>query len=490
MAFPSTIKKELICRKHPTWDEFASAWQRYDLLAEGGERLRKSANQFLVRKPYEPDDVYQVRLSRFCYENHIGAVIGWYIATLFARDPEIDVKRGEIDLNAAEEARKDRILNDSDRQGHAFVDFFRNVLRDLLKYRTSWVLVDRLPQERESRADEKGRDSDPYLVRWEPRAITNWFEDDDGELEQVVLEKSVRRGLIEAEALEQTEYWVYDRTDFAVYADLSKGQDSQEVTKVREGRHALASQKRVPFVRLSIPCEHWLSDRASLAVCEHLDTDNTHSFKLFMANLPVLVFYSEQSEISKTLAEWSYMQLAPGDKAEWLEPGGASFTHSAARLSDKREEIYRLCYLGFQGRSTDATASALSGESKRADMKPAQDVQEAFGDKLRTGMDLVLRTMLLVDGITDATVEVRGFNFIDDEIDAFMRTVEEARRLSLTSDTLYEELDVRATTRLLQDAKRETIETAVEEIRAGMKHSEKLEQQRQDAEFAFGGQSQ
>src|SRR5664279_855424 len=76
-----------INREHPEYVARKAMWKRYKDLYAGGERLRESASEYLVRRHKEPNDVYHERLSRVFYENYVGSVIDWYAATLLRREP-------------------------------------------------------------------------------------------------------------------------------------------------------------------------------------------------------------------------------------------------------------------------------------------------------------------------------------------------------------------------------------------------------------------
>jgi len=78
---------ENINREHPDYIARKAMWKQYRDLYAGGERLRQSAAEYLVRRHKEPAEVYQERLSRVFYENYIGSIVDWYAATLMRREP-------------------------------------------------------------------------------------------------------------------------------------------------------------------------------------------------------------------------------------------------------------------------------------------------------------------------------------------------------------------------------------------------------------------
>src|SRR5215467_13924481 len=76
-----------INREHPEYVARKAMWKQYQDLYAGGERLRGSASEYLVRRHKEPAEVYSERLNRVFYENYIGSIIDWYAATLLRREP-------------------------------------------------------------------------------------------------------------------------------------------------------------------------------------------------------------------------------------------------------------------------------------------------------------------------------------------------------------------------------------------------------------------
>ena len=81
------MSMENINREHPEYVARKAMWRQYKDLYAGGEQLRASAAEYLVRRHKEPGEVYQERLNRVFYQNYIGSIIDWYSATLMRREP-------------------------------------------------------------------------------------------------------------------------------------------------------------------------------------------------------------------------------------------------------------------------------------------------------------------------------------------------------------------------------------------------------------------
>ena len=164
-------------------------WKQYKDLYAGGERLRASASEYLVRRHKEPGEVYQERLSRVFYENYIGSIIDWYAATLLRREPTIV-------LEGTDTAARDfynLLTDDCDLKGTNLSEFFRRQFVETLVCGSSYVVVDfpRISGPALTRADEDamGR-SRAYLVDYGPDEVINWSYDQAGGFEWVVIRTS------------------------------------------------------------------------------------------------------------------------------------------------------------------------------------------------------------------------------------------------------------------------------------------------------------
>src|SRR5581483_2435388 len=79
-------------QEHPDYSSKARMWRRYRDLYAGGEEFRKNAAEYLVRRHKEPLEVYQERLSRVFYENYLGSIVDWYMATLVRKEPVLELE--------------------------------------------------------------------------------------------------------------------------------------------------------------------------------------------------------------------------------------------------------------------------------------------------------------------------------------------------------------------------------------------------------------
>src|SRR5258708_39578733 len=80
-----------INREHPEYVARKAMWKQYKDLYAGGEQLRLNACDYLVRRQKEPAPVYEERLRRGFFGNHVGANFGWGGPTAVRTGPTLVV---------------------------------------------------------------------------------------------------------------------------------------------------------------------------------------------------------------------------------------------------------------------------------------------------------------------------------------------------------------------------------------------------------------
>ena len=470
-------------KKHPDWTKRERFWNDIDLLYEGGDQLRQNASRFLLRKAKELPEVYSARLEKFTYQNILGSGVDYYSAAMFQTEPEIDAReimddgtREHTQLEGEEKIFWDGFRTNCDRKQTTLTDFQRDVLRHLLLYRCSWILID-LP-----RADTRpltlaeqqaGGMLDPYIVGYEPRDVINWCVDDQGELEWAVVHTKQSKQQFRGEPVEVERWYYFDRTNFEVWEATAQGnsstlsietnsQQKRMATQVASGQHALAECEKVPLIRVEVTEGMWLANRVFPQVLTHLNQENAYDWALWQSNLcmPVII---GGVKAPPTLSEAGFIQLPENCQIAWTEPPGASFERSEARVMMLREEIYRQFYLMASGRSSEATPAMQSGYSKEMDMVPATHIQNYFGDKIRVTMEKVLN---LVAKIRDEPYEfdVRGFTFLEKPTIEEMQIAQLFSSLQIPSDTAEKENFKKAIRVRFQDMNDAVINQMCQEI--------------------------
>jgi hypothetical protein len=449
-----------INREHPEYVARKAMWKRYKDLYAGGERLRESASEYLIRRHKEPGDVYGERLSRVFYENYIGSVIDWYGATLMRREPMVLFEGND----PAAKSFYSLLADDCDLKGTNLHEFFRRQFIQTLVCGSSYVVVD-FPRESgraltRAEEDASGR-SRAFLVDYGADEVINWNYDPNGGLEWAVIRTSClqQSKVTDAKWERETRWIYYDRERFQVYR---KGNESSEIELVDEGRHGLAGERRVPMFRMEVSEGLWLMNKSALLQLEHFNKSNALGWALTMGLFASPVVYSER-EFSQVVGDSYYIQLGPGDRFGWTEPEGKVYQIAADNLVALKDEIYRVCYSMEQAGASSA-GSRQSALSKQMDFSITEEVLRAYGDMVKETMKQVLWAIAAARR-DEVSIEVSGLD--DFDIQDYGTELDDAKKLldlKIGSETLTKQIFKRLAFKYLCDARQEVKNQVAEEI--------------------------
>jgi hypothetical protein len=452
-----------INREHPEYAARKLMWRRYRDLYAGGELFRASASDYLVRRSKEPGEVYLERLNRVFYENYVGSIIDWFSATLMRREPVLQFngpsERGVRFFN--------KFVQDCDLKGTTFSEFFRQRMTQTLVYGRSYMALEfpRFDHPARNRAEEDalGR-SRAYLVDYSPEEIINWSHDAEGGLEWIVIRTSglKQTSVDDATSHRETRWIYYDRENFRIFRQEEPSTNSRGIELVAEGRHGLASQRRVPVFEMRVSDGLWLMNKAALLQVEHFNKSNALSWALTMGLFATPVVYSDR-EWTQIAGESYYIQLGPQDRFGWAEPEGHVYQIAADNLERLKNEIYRVCYLMNQAGSGQHGAQQ-SGLSKQWDFVVTQEILRSFGDTAKDMMRQVLEAAneARQDGLL---IDVSGLDEFD--IGDFSTDLAEAKGLldlGIQSETLKKQVFKRVALKYLSDTRQDIKNQIAEEI--------------------------
>ena len=449
--------------EHPEYRAKRGIWKRYRDLYVGGEQLRASASEYLIRRQKEAPEVYHERLERVFYENYAGSIVDWYASTLFRREPVLLAEGDDL------RARKflGQFSEDCDLRGTTLTDFYRKQFLDAMVCGVSYSLVDfpraeRIPATL-AEEDREGT-SRAYLSHCPAEQLINWATDERGDFEWAVIRtKFDRQPTLEAgERREQTRWLYYDRRRYQIYRSVEQPGQSAVPQLESEGEHAFASQNRVPLFPLRMPEGLWLMNKAGLLQLEHFNKSNALGWALTLGLFATPVIYSER-DWNQVIGESYYIQLGVNDRFGWTEPEGKVFQLAADNLTRLQEEIYRVCYLLTQS-GNGSTNRQQSGVSKQRDYAITQEVLRGFGDVVKDAMKRVLRAMITARK-DDISIDVSGLDEFD--IGDFSGELEDARTLlglGIESPTLKKQVFKKLAFKYLSDVRQEVKDRIAGEI--------------------------
>lgn len=449
-------------QEHPDFTSHERMWRRYRDLYAGGEQFRVRAAEYLVRRQKEPLDVYQERLTRVFYENYLGSIVDWYAATVVRREPVVDFR-------GSNEPAKEffaRFVQNCDLRRTTLTQFFREMLAEALVCGKSYVVVDfpRADGPALTRAEEdaSGR-SRAYLTLFSADELINWSYDKNGELEWVVVRTSwLKQDGAKTYGWKRETQWIYyDRQKFEIYE--RRGGDDKPVELVDQGTHGFAAIGRVPVFEMRVSEGLWLTNKIALLQLEHFNKSNALGWALTMGLFAMPVIYSDR-EFNQITGESYYIQLGPGDRFGWTEPGGNVYQIASDNLDRLKNEIYRVSYLMQQ--ASDTGGQAQSGLSQQWDFAVTQEVLRAYGDVVKDSMRNVLSAIAEARQ-DELAIDVTGLDEFD--ITDYTTEVTDAQKLlgmGIQSPTLTKEVQKRVALKYLCDARQQIKNRIAEEIDA------------------------
>jgi hypothetical protein len=434
-------------------------WRRYRDLYAGGEQFRNNAAEYLLRRQKEPLEVYQERLARVFYENYLGSIIDWYMATLVRREPILE-------FTGTNEPAKEffaRFVQNCDLRGTTLTQFFRQQLTEALVCGKSYIVVDfpRADGMALTRAeeDESGR-SRAYLVAYGADELINWSYDERGELEWVVIRSSVlKQDGVKAFGWKRETRWIYyDREKFETY---ERRGEQKGIELVDQGLHGFASARRVPVFELRVSDGLWLTNKIALLQLEHFNKSNALGWALTMGLFAMPVIYSDK-EFNQVTGESYYLQLGAEDKFGWTEPTGNVFTIAAENLARLKDEIYRVSYLMQQ--AGNGGVSTQSGLSQQWDFSVTQEILRTYGDTMKDSMRNILNAIAAVrqDNLTIDAMGLDEFDITDFSTEA--NDAKSLAALGIQSPTLTKQVQKRVAMKYLCDARQEIKNQIAQEI--------------------------
>jgi hypothetical protein len=450
-------------QEHPDYTSRARMWRRYRHLYAGGEQFRTHAAEYLVRRHKEPMEVYQERLTRVFYENYLGSIIDWYMATLVRKEPVIE-------FEGASEAAKDYfslLTRNADLRGTTLTQFLKEQLTEALVCGKSYMVVD-FPKNSApalTRADEdaSGR-SRGYLVGYTADEVINWSYNDLGEMDWVVIRTScLKQDSVRSMGWKKETRWIYyDRAKYEIYEQCEVNH-KPGIELVDEGPHGFAGIGRVPVFELRLSEGLWMANKVALLQLEHFNKSNALGWALTMGLFATPVIYSDR-EYNQLMGESYWVQLGQQDSIGWMEPEGKVYQIAADNLGRLKDEIYRVAYLMQQ--AGDSSSSKQSGLSKQWDFSVTQEILGAYGDVMKDAMKNVLNAIAAARQ-DDLTIDVTGVDEFD--IGDFSSEAADAQSLlglGIQSPTLKKQVFKRVALKYLSDARQEIKNRIADEIDA------------------------
>ena len=403
-------------------------------LYRGGKCFSERKHRFLPKNEFESEPRYQTRLATAKYFNYIGPIVDRFAAALIQAPPSIANTNGKIDDFWQE------WQGDVDGAGTDFSEFARESFTDALMKHRTFFLVEKPRGEADTLADWEAKGLGKITVReLETQDVIDWDCDPFGRLRWLTHYgiKCPRPSPLEKRNRVVETWTIYDQSLVSVYSiEYEKGNRpdvTTEVPLVEQYAHGL---NQVPVVVFEVPEGMALVERAFDAQVEHFVERAALSWALAASCYAMPLFNIEDPETPPKMGVGYAITLGANDKASFLAPPSQPFEVVAESVNSCREEIYRIVHQMAEGISSKASATARSGDSKKADMVSTNTILEVYAVVLRDALLRVIDIACALRGENSLGYSVSGLDqFAQLELTDVLDSVEKANRIEMPSPT-------------------------------------------------------
>lgn len=369
--------------------EMGCHWPMLRALLGGTHAMRAAGKAYLPKWPNEAEDAYAARLA---------------VATLYpAYSRTVEVMAGKpfakpLTLGEDVPARIQAWCDDIDLQGRNLHTFASDIMRDVMGYGVSGVLVD-YPRADGVRtlADEQAMGARPYFTRYAPGTVLGWRTERRGgatRLTQLRLLESVEveDGPFAVKCIEQVRVLVPGA--WATFRKQEAANRASEWVQFEEGTTTL---QEIPFVffygqwtgfGVGVPP---LLELAHQNV-EHWQSSSDQSAILHVARVPILTIIGANDDTKITVGASSAVSLPVGADMKFVEHSGASIEAGRQSLLDLEERMRQTGAELLVLKPGQITATQVTSESeanKSALQRIAEGVEDALDACLQFAADWV-----------------------------------------------------------------------------------------------------
>lgn len=369
--------------------EMSCHWPMIRALLGGTSAMRAAGTAYLPKWPNEDQASYDARLK---------------VATLYpAFSRTVEVLAGKpfakpLTLGENVPGRIADWCDDIDLQGRNLHTFAADIMRDVIGYGVSGVLVDYPPANGvKTLADERAMGARPYFTRYAPGTVLGWRTQRRAgatRLTQLRLLEAVEveDGPFGVKCIEQVRVLVPGA--WAIYRKVEAGVDAGKWVLTEEGTTTL---KEIPFVFFygrRVCCGVGLPPLLELAHLnvEHWQSASDQSTILHVARVPILTVIGADDDTTITVGASHAVKLPRDADMKFVEHTGAAIEAGRLSLQDLEE---RMRQTGAEllvlkpGQITATQTRSESEANKSALQRMAEGVEDAMDACLQFAADWV-----------------------------------------------------------------------------------------------------
>lgn len=333
-------------RKHPDFEEWSEEWELYrdvigDVLVEVGD--------YLPQNKLEANSQYEFRKELAQWIPETPGTIGKLVEALYDEKPKRDLKN----------SRLDQLAEDVDREGTNLNDFMERVVRLLLTYGSSRVLVN-VPQlghtafgPQPTRADEIEQGIRPFLILYSPLSVPNWDADQHGRLTMVLIKEQHWRKEVPSEPasehLKITRFVMYTQNEARWWEFREDPKAKERLTLIGEdeAEHGLGV---VPMVveyfplRLRTMIGSAFVRYMSRADVQLFQDETDMHYDGFIHAHPTLRVWTDDAMADVGVGTQHFLKLKPGDPREdasYMDVPESAHNILKSNVENRLAKIYR-----------------------------------------------------------------------------------------------------------------------------------------------------
>lgn len=451
---PEKTSLEELQATNPKHNEHSETWEIIDDLVAGGHRMAAKKRKYILRRPQEDAELYNLRLQKFVYTPILGDVLSKYTTKLTSAP----VHTTGTDSKAWQEFK-----DATDGRSRNERDLLSELFDSMQRYGVVWAVVDRnfVPTGPVSRLEEERLGIKPRVSVLNPQDVLNWELDESTNQPLWVLYRSVRAV---GGPLQQKKYvarWtIVDDVHMTVYSALVNidkvtgnitGLASDPETDTYTPSEALVSMESqiahglpgIPIVYHSLSSELWSCDQAYLKSLQYLQVENAWTDTASVAGYIQRLYKPRKPEadtlgglatmaganpkrtslasgVSKEIqkVESSNASILIGDDFKFVEARGDSLKTVAEDFLDRVEaQIKSLVYAGASSPAAQTPdVKEQSGIAKAFDMDELHDKMRMFGQVLIAIYEDILRIVAPMLYTNPEQVHVTGLDEFDVDV--------------------------------------------------------------------------
>lgn len=389
-------------------------------LYEGGAKLLRNdaiLEHLFPRHLGEHQKVYEERKKRAYYVAHLSTIVDHVTAGLATDPVKVSAEPAATDPFYAD------LVADVSPPGGMVCPLNKLMHRQAttaLLHQRAWTLVD-LPSmppnySPQSEAEQVAAGAlDAYFVAMPPECVLDWRADQDGRLYWLMTAKvecvrespyDSRDRMVETYTAYTDENWVQWEVSYRKDATGDDGRPGENklIAPKATGKHSFGA---VPAVMLEVPPGLCAGDKLSSLAREHFNKRCALSWAEYKSLYSQLYeFLASEWDGGMTLNEHQadpnratrgrrgpgYVQeRGKDDRAEYVGPDTAAFSHALASSQQTADDMYRVLYQLALAQDTSGAMIRRSADSKKLDGTATMVVLTALGEHLRHHVEALFR---------------------------------------------------------------------------------------------------